>query len=121
MAVDARGDRRLAQSASQGITEQGYEEQAQSYLNMSAAADMAASAEKKAAGGGGHRCRVQVRRRDPFARNGRAIRRSRRLSARPIRFRRLLRRGGRRITGEGSPALAPIAEKARPWGTHSQN
>jgi hypothetical protein len=53
----------LAQSASQGalqqaviqrqglITEQGYQEQAQSYLNMSAAADMAASAEKKAAGG----------------------------------------------------------------------
>jgi hypothetical protein len=53
----------LAQFASQGavqqavfqrqglITEQGYEEQAQSYLNMSAAADMAASAEKKAATG----------------------------------------------------------------------
>jgi hypothetical protein len=53
----------LAQSASQGalqqaviarqglITEQGYEEQAQSYLNMEGAADMAASAEKKAAGG----------------------------------------------------------------------
>jgi hypothetical protein len=52
----------LAQSASQGavqqavlqrqglITEQGYEEQAQSYLNMSAAADMAANSEKKAAG-----------------------------------------------------------------------
>jgi hypothetical protein len=53
----------LAQSASQGalqqaviqrqglITEQGYEEQAQSYQNMEAAANMAASAEKKAAGG----------------------------------------------------------------------
>jgi hypothetical protein len=53
----------LAQSASQGaiqqaviarqglITEQGYEEQAQSYLNMESAADMAASAEKKAATG----------------------------------------------------------------------
>ena len=53
----------LAQSASQGalqqaviqrqglITEQGYEEQAQSYRNMEAAADMAASAEKKAAVG----------------------------------------------------------------------
>jgi hypothetical protein len=53
----------LAQSASQGalqlaviqrqglITEQGYEEQAQSYRNMESAADMAASAEKKAAGG----------------------------------------------------------------------
>jgi hypothetical protein len=33
------------------ITEQGYEEQAQSYLNMESAADMAASAEKKAATG----------------------------------------------------------------------
>jgi hypothetical protein len=53
----------LAQSASQGalqqaviqrqglITEQGYEEQAQSYLNMESAADMAAGAEKKAAFG----------------------------------------------------------------------
>jgi hypothetical protein len=53
----------LAQSASQGalqqaviqrqglITEAGYEEQAQSYLNMESAADMAASAEKKAATG----------------------------------------------------------------------
>jgi hypothetical protein len=53
----------LAQSASQGalqqaviqrqglITEQGYEEQAQSYLNMESAADMAASAQKKAATG----------------------------------------------------------------------
>jgi hypothetical protein len=53
----------LASSASQGalqqsviqqqglITEQGYEEQAQSYLNMESAADMAASAEKKAATG----------------------------------------------------------------------
>jgi hypothetical protein len=53
----------LAQSASQGalqqavlqrqglITEQGYEEQAQSYLNMESAADMAASAEKTAATG----------------------------------------------------------------------
>jgi hypothetical protein len=33
------------------VTEQGYEEQAQSYRNMESAADMAASAEKKAAGG----------------------------------------------------------------------
>jgi hypothetical protein len=33
------------------VTEQGYEEQAQSYLNMESAADMAASAEKKAATG----------------------------------------------------------------------
>jgi hypothetical protein len=53
----------LASSASQGalqqaviqrqglITEKGYEEQAQSYRNMEAAADMAASAEKKAAVG----------------------------------------------------------------------
>jgi hypothetical protein len=53
----------LAQSASQGalqqaviqrqglITEAGYQEQAQSYLNMESAADMAASAEKKAATG----------------------------------------------------------------------
>jgi hypothetical protein len=53
----------LAQSASQGalqqaviqrqglITEQGYEEQAQSYRTMEQAADMAASAEKKAAVG----------------------------------------------------------------------
>jgi hypothetical protein len=53
----------LARSASQGalqqaviqrqglITEQAYEEQAQSYLNMESAADMAANAEKKAAGG----------------------------------------------------------------------
>jgi hypothetical protein len=53
----------LAQSASQAalqqaviqrqglITEAGYEEQAQSYLNMESAADMAASAEKKAATG----------------------------------------------------------------------
>jgi hypothetical protein len=53
----------LAQSASQGalqqaviqrqglITEQGYEEQAQSYRNMESAADMAASAEKKSAVG----------------------------------------------------------------------
>jgi hypothetical protein len=53
----------LAQSASQGalqkavlerqglITEQGFEEQAQSYRTMESAAEMAASAEKKAAGG----------------------------------------------------------------------
>lgn len=53
----------LAQSAAQGalqkavlerqglITEQGYEEQAQSYRNMESAADMAASAENKAAFG----------------------------------------------------------------------
>ncbi len=53
----------LAQSASQGalqqavlarngqIQEQGYQEQAQSYLNMESAADMAAGAEKKAAVG----------------------------------------------------------------------
>jgi hypothetical protein len=53
----------LAQSASQGalqqaviqrqglITEQGYEEQSQSYLNMESAANMAASAEDKAATG----------------------------------------------------------------------
>jgi hypothetical protein len=53
----------LASSASQGalqqaviqrqglITEQGYEEQAQSYRNLEAAADMAASEEKKAAVG----------------------------------------------------------------------
>jgi hypothetical protein len=53
----------LAQSASQGalqqaviqrqglITEQGYEEQSQSYLNMESAANMAASAEDKAAEG----------------------------------------------------------------------
>jgi hypothetical protein len=53
----------LAESASQGalqravierqglITEQGYEEQAESYRNMESAADMVASGEKKAAGG----------------------------------------------------------------------
>jgi hypothetical protein len=53
----------LAESASQGalqravierqglITEQGFEEQAQSYRNMESAADMAAAAEKKAAVG----------------------------------------------------------------------
>lgn len=53
----------LAQSASQGamqqaviarqglITEQGYQEQAQSYLNMESAAEMAAGEEKKAAVG----------------------------------------------------------------------
>lgn len=53
----------LAQSASQGaiqqaviqrqglITEQGYEEQSQSYLNMESAANLAASAEDKAAQG----------------------------------------------------------------------
>jgi hypothetical protein len=53
----------LAQSASQGalqqaviqrqglITEQGYEEQAQSYRNMESAADMAVAAEKNAAKG----------------------------------------------------------------------
>jgi hypothetical protein len=53
----------LAQSASQGalqqaviqrqglITEQGYEEQAQSYQNMEAAANLAAGAEEKAAQG----------------------------------------------------------------------
>jgi hypothetical protein len=53
----------LAQSAGQGalqkavlerqglITEAGFEEQASSYRNLEAAADMAASAEKKAAGG----------------------------------------------------------------------
>lgn len=52
----------LAQSASQGalqqaviqrqglVTEQGYEEQAQSFRNMESAADMAANNEKKAAG-----------------------------------------------------------------------
>ena len=55
----------LAQSASQGalqqaviqrqglITEQGYEEQAQSYRNMESAANLAAGAEDKAAQGAG--------------------------------------------------------------------